>query len=227
LLQVPVDPQNAKPKLPDVVHWRFAAFSTFLRTTSFRGEVLIVDARDTIFQSDPFVPFLDYTEDGYLVFFEEQLTIEQEPVNRMWVEQCAESHGFTDKAAAGDYFGAFRTLNGGTMLGRSEALTAYFDIMADEMANHFCNDQGMHMFLTYAGAYLGRYKMYLEPSSGVSNALQGNRVHDIYKLRPDGVLVNLLDKPFAIVHQWDRIPGVGPVWDLRWAKDDTRRGLGY
>lgn len=187
-------------------HWYFTQF--LFENSSKYQYGLTVDARDTIFQSDPFDHFVFGREDTRLFVTEEELTIRQEKWNN---RDCGVLQGELRPNCRID--SKQPPINGGFVGGRIAELKylslARFCIDARKGE---ASDQSTLIGLTqWAGALIGMYQVRVADAfvyHGHHHA-QGSVVFedDALKCKETGAT-------YALWHQWDRCPWKDDVFRL-------------
>ncbi len=182
---------------------RFARYRSFLDASPY-ARVLICDARDVLFQHDPFT---DLPTDGLAVGLEtDRYTIATEPHNAAWVLRA-----FGPEMLG--RIGHHRVSCAGVTYGDAAAMQRYLSLMASEVsrisprqigdATGF--DQGVHNVLLWTGR-LGTVQMLptLESTVATLNAVTDEEI----RFSAEGRCLNRDDSEPSIVHQYDRVPSL-------------------
>eukprot|EP00771_Trimastix_marina_P001526 gnl/Trimastix_PCT/2605.p1 GENE.gnl/Trimastix_PCT/2605~~gnl/Trimastix_PCT/2605.p1 ORF type:complete len:356 (+),score=22.02 gnl/Trimastix_PCT/2605:57-1124(+) len=166
--------------------------------------VLLLDARDCVFQMNPF-EYLN--EDAFYAFLERRgRSISQCGWNRGWVADC-----FGNSVA--NSIGDKTICCSGTSGGSWEAVKRYVDLQVGELlSRQSCErngvDQGVHNVLVHTNK--------ITPLRIIANEdgpiAQMQEIHEV-KLDLYGRLVNGQGKPYAIIHQYDRFPKLVKILD--------------
>ncbi len=171
--------------------WRHFLLFLRLHRSAYR-QVLFVDARDTVFQGDPF------PVDGLHVFAENG-PIGASHFARRWFQ-------LTYGTATWRRLGSRPFLCAGTTLGDAERALAYAELMSEHCLRFLTlggEDQAVHNFLVHTGAVAATINAF---GDGVAINLN-QEPRQRLRVR-SGQLVDVRDRPFPIVHQYDRVPGL-------------------
>jgi hypothetical protein len=172
---------------------RYWVYRDFLRAYSGRySHVLMADSRDVIFQANPFPC-------AGLHSFGENETIGASHFARRWF-QLSYGGGTFRRLAPNAFVCA------GVTLGDTPAVLAYLDAMCAEslrVRDYGGVDQAIHNYVLHTG---------LAPATvhpfGEGCAINLNNIK-LSALRVEsGRLLNAAGEPYAVVHQYDRVPGL-------------------
>ena len=187
---------DATPYLDPAVHplnSRFLMFRDMLQANAERYDfVMISDARDVIFQSDPFALL-----NGQAVNFAvEAVTLGQETLNASWMR---ERYG----AAVHDEIRAHRVVCAGTTLGTTDGMRRYLAAMCTEIGapgydRRVNYDQASHNYI----AWKLRPEWCVVDRDDRIVATVGCTSGERIAIDKDRVLVDGYAAP--VVHQWDR-----------------------
>jgi hypothetical protein len=180
---------------------RYLLYREWLHRNHEVRKALLADVRDAIFQSDPFT-LLGPGED--CVFFEESGE----------VGSCAINHGWIDHMFGEDAwrpFGERKIICAGTILGTRAGLLRFLDAFVDGVMRarrfdpvfHGGFDQGIVNFVVRSGS--------VEDSSVRRNGegiWTGRTDGDTARIDRCGRVVLRDGSPVAVVHQFDRDPGL-------------------
>jgi hypothetical protein len=183
---------------------RFVEFYLRLRQElpKFR-RVLLSDLRDVVFQSNPF----DLIQDEGIMFGleDDRLTIGSQWANSVWLERVG-------GPAIRDELAAKRISCVGVVLGSGTVIATYLHRLVEaltrpgiDIARFHGADTGAHNMVVYRGA-LTNVRFADFSSGGILN-MHGLRTECI-RWTPDGLLCDANQKPFAVIHQYDRHPEV-------------------
>ncbi len=211
-------PDAGKAGAQDVLKWRRLAlefhhigcsrFFSYLACLDGMAEgathVLLTDVRDVLFQADPF----SYAPDEGLVLamHKRSYTLESEPVNARWLDYVYGREKWKS-------FGSHPVSCAGTTLGTIGAVREYLTRMSAEiirltprLVGQDGLDQGVHNFLLNTGQ-LPPARL-AENGDGPFATLHGE---DMAAFARDGRnrILNRDGSVVPIVHQFDRIPGLG------------------
>ncbi|MEI6322447.1 MAG: hypothetical protein WCP60_05020 [bacterium] len=162
------------------------------------ANILLTDARDVIFQDDP---FRDFDEPGVCFFMEDaRYTLGNESKCRHMVEA---SYG----TAIADQMGHLPISCAGTTMGPSPAILEYLDLMLDHLfttrwMHRVCvNDQGIHNYLAHY-TLKDRSKQFVN---------EHGRIHTMGLCKPEdfhfnseGLMINANGSLIPVLHQYDR-----------------------
>jgi hypothetical protein len=163
--------------------------------------VLLSDLRDVLFQTDPFVAIQDSR--SLHVFAEDpRVSLGACPHNSKWL---ASAYGLPEVEAL-----AGRTIIcAGVTFGSAAAVEAYLVTMIDELsrirASHSGTDQACHNVIVYDDQLAVRVHENVEGPIYT----MGNVPPEDLRWNDQGLLVNGLGEPYAVLHQYDRLEGVG------------------
>jgi hypothetical protein len=184
---------------------RFLHYRRFLERHSYE-RVLLTDVRDVVFQSDPSG---DIPPDGLAVSIEtRRYTIASEPLNHMWVSDTFGPE-LLERIAARPVSCV------GVTCGRLDAVSHYLRLMTREIlrlstaaARNGGSDTAIHNVLVWTNQ-LADVRTFDTLASPVAtlNGVNGEEL----TLSPSGRLLNSDGSEPSIVHQYDRIPGLGPA----------------
>ena len=173
------------------------------------SKVLLIDVRDSYFQSDPFKIIPDGVVNAFYVFKGvESVSIAACGWNGGWVRDCFGENVLTE-------MGNNNIICSGVSIGTMEAVYEYLRSMEDILLNtkksqlsinsKFPNcerngvDQGVHNVLVYKNMI--KYLSIMSENDGNVVNLQGKTAKVVKKL-----VTNLKGDIFPIVHQYDRYP---------------------
>lgn len=187
-------------------------WSTFYNDSSM---IMLIDSRDTYFQSNPFVSLQRNTKDisksgGILHFFAENAeatTLGKSPFNSRWLERA---YGTDVKK----YFEQPVICSGSTM-GEKRALEIYLRAMVAEFDNTKCIlkgcDQGFHNYLYYSKKMetqprIKEIKVYKQGEGVINNlaALRKQTLEEQHVLDKNNNVLNWDGSLSPVAHQVDR-----------------------
>jgi len=206
------DPREARP----VATARYELYWAWSLTYHSHSWIMLIDSRDTVFQTDPFKDLPresdDQAADGTLYFFEENAeatTIGQSSYNSRWLKTA---YGVDNVSS---FFDKPVVCSGSTM-GEKVAIEAYLRAMVAQFDETHCKvkgcDQGFHNYLHYSHSLEGvkgiRSIELHEQGKGIINNLGLLRDKP---LRERGVLkegsneiLNWDGRISPVAHQFDR-----------------------
>lgn len=178
---------------------RFLYFEDFLRRHESYERILISDARDVVFQSNPF----DLDISNRLMVFEEHPAkpIDQQPNNADWIRKLYGKKVLSELSG-------LPVICCGVTMGSRNRVQEYLSLMNAHIVSNYSGwgtDQGAHNFLI-------RKKRTLRTE--VFRYGKGPAVHvgiaprSSIQIDSRGRVVNEDGQPFSIVHQYDRHPDV-------------------
>jgi hypothetical protein len=194
--------------LPHMV--RFYVYYKFLHSAKMTGNakdpvVLLCDLRDVAFQSSSF----DVYNDSNLHFFTETAACR---IRDLTFNDYVIRHCYGNSVADG--WCGLSGINCGITIGRRSLVLKFLNILTTEMKNNWiCQlrapmDQAMYMYLMYTG-HIGMVLPYKVESNEVSFVMNGYGVpRTMYSINEKNTELNLLGKPYAILHQYDCLPAV-------------------
>lgn len=191
---------------------RWALIAKYFENENTRkkySKVLLIDVRDSYFQSDPFKIIPDGVVNAFYVFKGvESVSIGACGWNGGWVRDCFGENILTE-------MGNNNIICSGVSIGTMDAVYEYLKSMEDILLNTkksqlsidskfpFCErngvDQGVHNVLVYRNMI--KYLSIMSESDGNVVNLQG-KTANVLKKR----VTNLKGDIFPIVHQYDRYP---------------------
>lgn len=199
-----------------VVIYRFVLYEHFLRTRRERGiyrRCLHADLFDTYFQRDPFTSVK--LRGGLAVFAENpNVPIGSCTFHRSWFLRCNE------KFMLHRYHSVPRVCMG-AVLGEYEPFINFLRLTVFRMLR-YCNDQGVLNMLVWSGQYaeIMPVTIYTARKGPVFHANTEWAfsyvlaklllraiffLHSTDRYGDGGLVLNEVSKPYAIVHQWDRL----------------------
>ena len=182
--------------------------------------VLHTDVRDVLFQLDPFEEIEAYG--GGVFFLEgEDRVIGESWTNRMWMTRnCSVYHAEGVLSQVGHNL---RSCSG-NIFGTAEAVHTYSKMMEEEQARTvvdgmWCADQAVHQALLWQGKFgaaLKNLTMYNNHDGPLGT------VGDVYDahLNAENDLCNGNFKPYAVVHQYDRLKFMLSIANARYADEN-------
>jgi len=197
---LPLRPDAAPPGMPCNA-LRYFLYRDYLRAQSnLPARILLTDVRDVVFQSDPFAhPFAE----GLTCAMEDRrMTIGTCPHNSRWVRLHLGEEALARVADR-------PILCSGTTVGGPGAVLAYLDALTSAMAPFAGGermagfDQGVHNVLVHTGA-MGRVDL----TDNAGPILTLGYTEGEPRLDADGFVLNESGERAAIVHQYDRKPGL-------------------
>lgn len=198
--------------------WRYVLYRDYLaRGPARHGPILLTDVRDVLFQADPFsVP---WSPGLHVTLEDRRMTIGQCPHMRHWMG------GHLGEAAWQSI--ADRPIScSGTTVADHDAMLAYLDLMlpllatfspAPRMAGY---DQGVHNHLLHTGALAAQAPVTVLDNTGPILTLgytEGEPAVDGQGRVLCAPLPGGAPAPAAIVHQYDRKPGLHATVRARYA----------
>jgi hypothetical protein len=206
----------------DIQIRRYSFFLKILEKKKYKN-VFFTDSRDVYFQSNPF----NYPYRGSINFFLEDKKIKECPYNSDWL---IKTYGYK----------TYKTLSekiiscGGTILGSHDGIKEFLTLMIDELPKHkfkrrlkyaltFRRDKGGRGSDQSHGNYIAHNNL-IKNTSFYSNA--SGPVATAYHLKnilfnENSELINTLNKPYAVVHQYDK------KWDsFKDAVNEIKKNLG-
>eukprot|EP00736_Rhodelphis_marinus_P005783 Rmarinus@m.16260 len=190
-------------------NYRFFLYRNYLKKHGERyagKSVLVTDARDVVFQRDPFSCAREMStptqpQPDLILSLEADARIGSDERNRRWFQGCA-----GDAALEGAW--QHPIVCGGVMMGQSKPVLRTLDLMVEQLTRlktDMCTDQGALNYLLASGklAEVGAVSLssaYHGPIAsvgrvrGLSLAVEGDQ----------HVIVNSEQEPLCLVHQYDR-----------------------
>lgn len=173
--------------------------------------LMLLDARDSLFQINPFSN-LPRDTNGLLYFFgenTESTRLGQSKKNRLWLDR---GYGSPTLQAVADK----PTICSGSTLGQQAALTEYLSALVGEddttPVKMTGSDQGFHNYLYYSGKLsnvlaISRIVVW-EQGRGIINNLGAMRIKSLKEWNihdpTTHILYNWNGEPSPVAHQWDR-----------------------
>ena len=189
----------------DVQVKRYSYYLEYLKKNKF-NQVLICDSRDIYFQSNPF----NYKYQGEINFFLESKKIKDCPYNSNWLLKTYGKEVLKNLSE--------KTINcSGTTLGTCEGMKSYLELMINESKKHKYKKK-LKYLLTFRRDKSGRgvdqaYANFIVHNKLIKNNFlysnESGPIATVYYLKKlnfnqDYQLVNSLNKPYNIVHQYDK-----------------------
>lgn len=184
---------------------RFSFFNEFLKNNKFNN-VFCCDSRDVYFQSNPF----DFQYKGGINFFLEDKRIKDCPINSKWIIRAYGEKVFND-------IGDETILCAGTVMGTQQKIIEYLSLVVKQISAVKYKKR-LKYLLTFRPDKEGRgvdqghanylvRKNFIKDCSFSSNS-QGP-VATVYYLKKilfdkNLRLLNISQKPYAVVHQYDK-----------------------
>lgn len=192
----------------DLNQRRYIYYQKWLRAQKF-DKVWLLDVRDVVFQADPF----QLANDGFALFEDKQ------HISRAWstdrINKCLDVN-----VTAASIEQNWPELCGGTILGKSKALSSFLSSMIDLVeqvrlrmlsGNH---SQAMHAYCLGSDQYLLNYLSFSEHFPGLT--VHRNGTGPAVTIDSDAgcpettaftsdsaTLLNIDRQPYALVHKWD------------------------
>jgi hypothetical protein len=165
--------------------------------------VLLIDVRDSVFQTNPFEPMASVGKGFYAFQEAKPRTIAECGWNSKWVSDCFGQNGLNEVAN-------FVISCSGTSMGTWSEAYAYVDLMANEIRSNKCErngvDQGMHNYFLYSTKLEQVIKKddihILSNEEGWIASIQSMK--RVVRDRA-GMVLNDKNEPYAVVHQYDRV----------------------
>ena len=190
----------------DIQVKRYSLVLDFLMERKDIKKILFCDSRDIYFQSNPF----DFPYEGDINFFSEDHSIENCNINSNWIQKTFGYENF-EKMKKNSI------ICSGTVIGKKEAFIEYTNQMK-MMSKKFPYKKRLKFFLTFRRDKEGRgcdqsYAAYLVYNNILSNLkIYSNKLGPfatVYhltnlKFNEDNVLLNQNNKPYILVHQYDK-----------------------
>jgi len=189
----------------DVQVKRYNFFLKILKENIY-NKVLICDSRDIYFQSNPF----DHNYKGSINFFLEDKKIKECPYNTNWLIKTYGQKTFEKLSN--------NIINcSGTTLGASQSIKAYLNLMTKHSLD-FKFKKRLKYLLTFRRDQTGRgadqaYANYIVHNKLIENSFlysnESGPIATVYYLKKiifdkNHQLINSLNKPYSIVHQYDK-----------------------
>ncbi len=189
----------------DIQLKRYKIFLDYLSEKKF-NKILFCDSRDVYFQSNPF----SYPYEGSINFFLEDKKIKDCQFNTEWISKTYGKKVFNELSE--------NIIScGGTILGSHSSIKKFLELMIDETSKHkfkkrlkyiitFRRDKGGRGCDQAHGNYIAHKKL-IEDTYFYTNA--GGPIATVYHLEKirfneKNQLINSLDKPYLVVHQFDK-----------------------
>jgi hypothetical protein len=180
-------------------HWYFAEY--LCRHRDAAGYVLTVDARDTIFQSDPF-SFAPLRSDARILLSAESALVKEDPWNLQ--DQTAFQQAIRPACRQGK-FKNWPVINGGFVAGTSAAMADFgLTRFALDARDGEATDQAS---LTALGNWIRTWPGYRIVGDGEPWVFHGHWLgqSDRAAALDDGVVVvRSTGEPYRVFHQWER-----------------------
>lgn len=174
-----------------------------LRHQGHYGRVLTADVRDTMFQRDPFAAIMGQAGEGEEVLW----VFEDDPTKT--IGECAWNGGWVKSCFGEDVLQRVsrkKIYCSGISMGTARAMQAYTKVMTDKVLRDdfaACErngvDQGMHNVFVHLGMI--EHMRTMDQAAGLVAHMQATPGRIV---KPGFLVVNAQDKPYAIVHQYDR-----------------------
>jgi len=191
----------------DIQLKRYFFFLQLLQKKTYKN-VLFCDSRDIYFQSNPF----DYPYKGCINFFLEDKKIKDCPYNSQWIIKTYGKN--TYKSLSNNIISC-----GGTILGSHEGVKKFLTLMIQEMSKHKYPKK-LKYLLTFRKDKSGRgsdqaHGNYIAHNNLIKNSFfysnESGPVATLFYLKKitfnkKSELINILNVPYAIVHQYDKRP---------------------
>lgn len=205
------NPERDKSRLPvafnDVINFRHYLYHDFLKSNKAIDAVMLSDVRDVVFQSDPF----DMLNDKITVAVEDN-TIEGCAINSNWMKSIFGEEYFTKVALQ-------RIICAGTTIGTYQSILAYEEEMItllekwhnglDSGEKNMVIDQAIHNY------WCTDHKDNLIFSDNESGSILTMGHTQNFAFNREGQLVNSLGKPYAAIHQFDRVKWMERIFQER------------
>lgn len=189
----------------DIQLKRYEIYLNILNRTKY-NKILLCDSRDIYFQSNPF----DYSYKGLINFFLEDKIIRDCPYNSDWIIKTYGKKIY--ESIAGNIINC-----SGTTLGDNESIKEYLNLMISNSSKYKFKKK-LKYFLTFRRDKAGRgvdqaHANYIVHKNLIKNSFnyknESGPVATVYYLKniifnEKSELINLLKKPYAIVHQYDK-----------------------
>tara|TARA_B110000971_G_scaffold191208_1_gene202688 strand:+ start:456 stop:1274 length:819 start_codon:yes stop_codon:yes gene_type:complete len=189
----------------DIQLKRYHFFLKILQEKKYKN-VFFTDARDVYFQSNPF----NYSYEGAINFFLEDKKIKDCPYNSDWL---IKTYGYKTYESMGEKIISC----GGTILGSHEGIKEFLTLMIDELPRHkfkrrlkyaltFRRDKGGRGSDQSHGNYIAHNNLikntffYSNNSGPIATAFHLKNII----FNENNELINILNKPYAVVHQYDK-----------------------
>ena len=193
----------------DIQIKRYFHYLNFLKEDNYK-RILLCDSRDIYFQADPF----DYQFKGSINYFLESKKIGNCQYNSNWIVK-------TYGKRVLDNLSNKTIICSGTTLGDNYEIIKYLSLMIQQ-AENFKYRKRLKYFLTFRRDKEGRgsdqaYANYIAHMNLVENSFfyknEDGPIATVFNLNNlifnnSNQLVNYLNKPYAVVHQYDK------KWDL-------------
>jgi hypothetical protein len=204
----PVPDLSGRPR--PIRKFRFENFWIWSQNYDPRSRILLVDSRDSYFQSNPFQHrTLPENMESELQLFAEKSTNLLKVSNMPFIEKL---YGFYYAKSISKNYGSFPTLCAGTTLGGKAAMEQYLLLMIyeiDNIAGHELQigDQAHHNILYYTGQLKNQEGIdkvtVFRNYKGVVGTI-GGTPHQGMRLVNDTMVMNLDGRLTPVVHQFDR-----------------------
>lgn len=189
----------------DVQIKRYIFYLKILQENKYKN-VFICDSRDIYFQSNPF----DYNYGGSINFFLEDKKIKECPYNSNWIIKTYGKKVFEKLSN--------NIINcSGTTLGTSESIKMYLNLMIQQSSEYKFKKR-LKYFLTFRRDKDGRgadqgYANFIVHNKLIKNSFlysnESGPIATVYylkkiKFNKNSQLINSLNKPYSVVHQYDK-----------------------
>jgi hypothetical protein len=189
----------------DIQLKRYSFFLKILQEEEYKN-IFFCDSRDIYFQSNPF----DYSYKGAINFFFEDKKIKDCPHNSDWLIKTYGEE--TYNALSNKIISC-----GGTILGSHQGIKTFLTLMIDEISRHkfkkrlkymltFRRDKGGRGSDQSHGNYIAHNNLinntffYSNESGPIATAYHLEKI----KFNENNELINILNEPYAVVHQYDK-----------------------
>lgn len=193
--------ERDKSRLPvafnDVINFRHYLYYDFLKRNKAIDAVMLSDVRDVVFQSDPF----DMLNDKITVAVEDN-TMEGCAINSNWMKSIFGEEYFTKVAKQ-------KIICAGTTIGTYQSILAYEEEMItllekwhnglDSGEKNMVIDQAIHNY------WCAEHKDNLIFSGNENGSILTMGHTQNVSFNREGKLINSLGKPYAVIHQFDRV----------------------
>ena len=195
--------ENTIPNPKDIQTDRYYFYKDCLQNFTTAEHILITDVRDVVFQDDPFKNPLTHQ----LEFYQEPCLYKNCSANLPWI------YGIYAQPAI-DLVQDKNILCSGTTMGTYEGINLYIDTMIAEFdrlrsSGRRINpgeDQPIHNFL----AYSERFPNWTSHANATQSITTLHHQQQ-FTFNRAGQLLNDMNEPIPIVHQWDRTNAVKAV----------------
>ena len=183
---------------------RFVQYFDFLKNRSAQyDKVMLTDVRDVFFQGDPFAQ----VPGDQLWMFEEEgpLTLGSDPRSRRWVAATFGRRVLRQIAEN-------RIICAGITIGGYANVCGYLETIEPELLARspvYIPDQGIHNAVARTGM-LGHLNPVIVKNGDGPVLTVGLMKESQFQWDASGRLVNAAGIPYAVIHQFDRFPGMIP-----------------